>query len=95
MTEKEKKALPWQDRQAWECGFTPKCCACKYAKKETEFKGGKEIEVFRCYRKRKKDEQNFEYRKNGRVTKEWNGTCFGFVWKYAEGEQMELEGVET
>jgi predicted site-specific integrase-resolvase len=42
-----------------------------------------------------RDEQNEEYIKTKRVKKEWNGTCFGHIWKYAEGEQMTLEGVET
>lgn len=95
MTDEEKKALPWQDRQCWECGFTPKCCSCKFAKKETFSIKGEEHEQWFCYRKRAKDEQNNEYRQTKRVKKEWNGTCFGHIWKYADGEQMTLEGVES
>lgn len=85
-----KKRLSWHDRQCWECGFTPKCCACKYAKKDTELIKGTETEVYYCYRKRPPIEQNKEYRKTKRVRKNWNDSCFGFVWKYAEGEQMEI-----
>lgn len=86
--------LSWQDRQAWECGFTPKCCSCKYAKKGVKTVNGKEIDVFFCYRKRTPSESSPEYRATGRVTKMWNNTCFGHVWKYAEGEQLQIKESE-
>ena len=92
MTDNEKKNLSWEDRQAWECGFTPKCCSCKYAKKDVKTEKGKEIEVYFCHRKRTPSESSPEYRATGRVTKEWSDTCFGHVWKYAEGEQLIIEG---
>ena len=92
MTDNEKKNLSWEDRQAWECGFTLKCCSCKYAKKGTVKNGDTEIDVYFCYRKRTPSESSPECRETGRVTKEWNGTCFGHVWKYAEGEQLIIEG---
>ena len=75
------------DIQCWECGFTPKCCACKYTKKEVDIVKGKEQDVYKCYRKRKPKEQNLEYKATGKVTVNWNGTCFGFEWKYKENNK--------
>ena len=73
--------------QCWECGFTPKCCSCKYVKKGVDIIKGKEQDVYRCYRKRKHKEQNPEYIRTGKVTVKWNDSCFGFEWKYKENDK--------
>lgn len=75
----------WEERQTWECGFTPKCCSCKWSRPLDEGEKPNQLGDRYCVN---------VGRARHRVN--WNGTCFSHEWIYAElfhdeNQQIRLE----
>lgn len=83
-----KDELTWLDKQCRECGYTPKCCACKWLRplEDGQKKRGQGY-IGNCMN----PTQN-KTCPNKRHQVMWNGTCFEFIWKYADGEQASFGG---
>ena len=78
------KDLTWQERQTWECGFTPKCCSCKWNRPLDDYEKPNQLGDSYCVNVGRK------------IRVDWNDTCFHHEWIYSDrfgedGEQIGLE----
>lgn len=92
------QGLTWQERQTWECGFTPKCCSCKWNRPLDEYEEPNQLGDSYCVNVGRARHYTCAetLKRNGRARVNWNGTCFFHEWIYADrfgedGEQIGLE----
>lgn len=87
------RELTWHEKQTEECGYTRKCCSCKYGRPLGEYeKPDRRGDMYcTCTDKARDHQCTTALKRDGRERTMWNGVCFHHVWKYAEGEQVELD----
>lgn len=87
------RELTWRERQTEECGFTRKCCSCKYGRPLDEYeKPDHRGDMYcTCIGKVKDHTCTKTLKRDGRERVFWWESCFWHIWKYAEGEQVELD----
>lgn len=88
----------WEERQAWECGFTPKCCSCKWSRPLDEGEKPNQLGDRYCVNVGRARHYTCAetLKRNGRSRVNWNDSCFFHEWIYAdifhdENQQIGLE----
>ena len=80
---------PWHERQCEQCGYTPKCCSCKWCRKyPPEVAAQAEKAGLETWGLCVNPVQNKGLSAKAHAV-DWRGTCFNFEWMHDDG-QLEM-----
>lgn len=83
--------MTWYEKQTEECGYTPKCCSCKWLSPLAHWEQPENKNIYGwCVN----PIQNKGLKAKQHQV-EWGWTCFQHVWRYAEDHQMRFDEMEV